>query len=73
MKINGTFNTEWPNMKITWGLKTNLASLLINYTCLWQLLGDITAHKDSFQVDPEVLYLHPLLNDLTSVGQVLYP
>lgn len=40
---------------------------------LWQLLSDITTHKDSFQVDPEVLRLHPVLNDLSGVGQTLDP
>ena len=40
---------------------------------LGQLLGDVATHKDSLQVDPEVLDDHPVLDDLRRVRQVLYP
>ena len=40
---------------------------------LRQLFCNVTTHKYSLQVDPEVLYCHPVLNDLRGVGQVLYP
>ena len=40
---------------------------------LGQLFGDVTAHKDSLQVDPQVLDCHPVLNDLRGVCQVGHP
>ena len=42
-------------------------------TYLRQLFCNVTTHKYSLQVHPEVLYCHPVLNDLRGVGQVLYP
>ena len=47
------------------------------HTCtvlyLGQLFGNVTTHKDSLQVDPQVLHGHPVLNDLGRVGQVGHP
>ena len=42
-------------------------------THLRQLLGDVPAHKDSLQVDPQVLDSHPVLYDLSRVGQFVHP
>ena len=40
---------------------------------LGQLLGDVSAHKDGLQVDPEVLDQQPALEDLGGVGEVRDP
>ena len=45
----------------------------ISYVCethLGQLLGNVSSHKYSLQVDPEVLYLHPRLKDFCGVGEL---
>ena len=38
-----------------------------------QLFGNVSTHKHSLQVHPEILYNHPVLYDLWWVSQVLYP
>ena len=40
---------------------------------LWQLFGNVTAHENSLQVDPQVLHGHPVLNHLVGVGKVGHP
>ena len=40
---------------------------------LWQLLGNVSTYKHSLQVDPEVLYDQPTLNNLSGVRKLLYP
>ena len=42
-------------------------------THLWQLLCNVSSHKYSLQVDPEVLHNQPVLEDLCRIGQVFYP
>lgn len=38
-----------------------------------QLARNVAAHEHRLQVGPEVLYLHPAINDLQRVRQLLYP
>ena len=33
-----------------------------------QLLSDVSTHKHSLQIDPEILNGHPVLNDVCGVG-----
>lgn len=42
-------------------------------TNLWQLFSDITTHKHSFQIDPQILYNQPIFNDFCGTSQLLYP
>lgn len=42
-------------------------------TYLWQLLCNVSPHKHSFQVDPEVLDYKPIFNDVRGVGELLHP
>ena len=49
-----------------------LSVFVFFYSCnnlyLWKLLSDITTHKHSLQVDPQILYNQPVLNNLSSTG-----
>ena len=40
---------------------------------LWQLSCYVTADKHSLQVDPEILDLEPVLNDVGCVTQLMHP
>lgn len=40
---------------------------------LWKLFGNVSTNKDSLQVYPQILYSHPVLNDVCCVRQVVYP
>ena len=40
---------------------------------LWELFGNVTAHKHSLQIDPQVLHNQPVLNDLGGASQLLHP
>ena len=42
-------------------------------TYLWQLLCNVSPHKHSFQVDPEVLDYEPIFNEVRGVGELLHP
>lgn len=45
----------------------------VSDTYLWQLFSNVTPDKHSLQVDPEVLYNQPVLNDLRGASQLLHP
>ena len=40
---------------------------------LWKLLGNVSAHKHSLQIDPQILYNQPILQDVGRVGQLGHP
>lgn len=40
---------------------------------LRQLFSDVSTHKHSLQVDPEVLDSHPVFYDISGVGKILNP
>ena len=40
---------------------------------LWQLFGNVAAHKHGLQVDPQVLHDHPVLDDLGGRWKLLHP
>ena len=40
---------------------------------LWQLLCDVSSHKHCFQIHPQVLHRHPVVNNVRGVGQLLDP
>ncbi len=40
---------------------------------VWQLLRDVSPHKHSLQVDPQVLDDQPVLNDLCGTSQLVRP
>ena len=40
---------------------------------LRQLFGDVAAHEDGLEINPQVLDDHPVLNDVRRVGQLLHP
>lgn len=42
-------------------------------TYLRELFSDVSPYKHSLQVDPEVLDRHPVLYDISCVGQILHP
>lgn len=52
----------------------NLCKLSIDVvTHLWQLLCDISSNKHSLEVNPQVLYCQPVLNNIGCVWKFLYP
>lgn len=40
---------------------------------LGQLFCNVSTHKHSFKVDPEILNSHPVFNDISGVGKILNP
>lgn len=40
---------------------------------LRQLFCNVSTHKHSFKVDPEILNSHPVFNDISGVGKILNP
>ena len=45
----------------------------IPFCFLRQLFGDITTHKHGLEVDPQVLHLQPVLDDLRGARQFVHP
>ena len=62
--LHGTFATHSRGRNTEW-ITTN--------KYLWKLLSNVAPNKDSLQVDPQILYDHPVLKDVIRVRQVWNP
>ena len=48
-------------------------NVLVENTNLWKLFGNVSSDKHSFQINPQVLHCHPLLNDFCCSTQLVDP
>ena len=40
---------------------------------LGQLFGNVASHEHGLQIDPQILYRHPILDNVRRVGEFLHP